>query len=83
MTRWHDGRVGALRMGARYGLHCLGCCWALMGILFAVGVMNLIWVAALMVLVLLEKVAPAGIAISRVAGVVAIAAGIIGLTAGG
>ena len=83
MTRWHDGRVGALRMGARYGLHCLGCCWALMGILFAVGVMNLLWVAALMLLVLLEKVAPAGIVIARIAGAVAIAAGIIGLTTGG
>ena len=83
MTRWRDGRIGALRMGARYGLHCLGCCWALMGILFAVGVMNLLWVAALMLLVLFEKVAPAGILASRIAGVAAIGAGIVWLTAGG
>lgn len=83
MTRWHGGRIGALRMGARYGLHCLGCCWALMGMLFAVGVMNLLWVAALMLLVLLEKVAPAGVLLSRIAGVAAIAAGIAWGVAGG
>ena len=83
MTRWHDGRIGALRMGARYGLHCLGCCWALMGMLFAVGVMNLLWVAALMLLVLLEKVTPAGVLLSRIAGVAAIAVGIAWVIVGG
>ena len=49
------GRSGALRMGARHGLYCLGCCWALMLLLFVGGVMNLLWVAAITVVVLTEK----------------------------
>ena len=63
-------------MGARHGTYCLGCCWALMCVLFAVGVMNLLWVAALTGVVLLEKVGPAGALISRIAGVGIIAFGI-------
>jgi len=69
MSNWRDGTLGALQMGARHGAYCLGCCWALMCVLFAVGVMNLIWVAALTVFVLLEKIGPAGAIVSRVAGV--------------
>src|SRR5262249_9184497 len=68
MTRWRDGAGGAFRMGATHGLFCLGCCWALMIVLFAVGVMNLAWVAALTILVLVEKLTPAGLVISRVSG---------------
>ena len=68
MTNWRDGNLGALRMGAGHGLYCLGCCWALMCMLFAVGVMNLVWVAALAIFVLLEKVGPAGAMVGRVAG---------------
>ena len=49
------GRSGALRMGARHGLYCLGCCWALMLLLFVGGVMNLLWVVAITVVVLTEK----------------------------
>ena len=64
-------------MGRRHGLYCLGCCWAIMAILFAVGVMNLVWVAALSIFVLIEKLAPAGAAVARVAGAILIAAGII------
>ncbi len=56
MTNWRDGALGAGQMGARHGMYCLGCCWALMCVLFVVGVMNLVWVAALTGLVLLEKV---------------------------
>jgi predicted metal-binding membrane protein len=40
LSRWRDGKSGALEMGVRHGLYCLGCCWALMAVLFAVGVMN-------------------------------------------
>jgi predicted metal-binding membrane protein len=76
MTGWRDGTWGAFQMGARHGTHCLGCCWALMCVLFAVGVMNLLWVAMLTGVVLLEKVGPAGALISRVAGVGMIAFGI-------
>jgi predicted metal-binding membrane protein len=49
------GRGGALRMGARHGLYCLGCCWALMLLLFVGGVMNLLWVAVITMIVLAEK----------------------------
>lgn len=52
------GAAGALRLGVAHGLYCLGCCWALMLLLFAGGVMNLAWVAALSLLVLVEKTAP-------------------------
>ena len=52
--------TGSLALGFRHGLYCLGCCWALMVLLFALGVMNLIWIAALAILVLLEKVVPSG-----------------------
>jgi predicted metal-binding membrane protein len=75
MTNWRDGMKGALQMGWRHGLHCLGCCWALMCVLFVVGVMNLAWVAALTVFVLIEKIGPAGVLVARVAGALMIAAG--------
>lgn len=76
ITHWRDGSLGALQMGLRHGAYCLGCCWAVMLLLFVVGVMNLAWVAALALFVLLEKVGPAGILASRVAGVGMIAAGL-------
>jgi predicted metal-binding membrane protein len=77
MTNWRDGRLGAFRMGLRHGVYCLGCCWALMGVLFVVGVMNLVWVAALTGFVLLEKIGPAGAVIARIAGAAMILAGVV------
>lgn len=56
-------------MGVRHGAYCLGCCWALMLVLFVVGAMNLAWVAALALLVLLEKTGPAGMLAARLAGI--------------
>jgi predicted metal-binding membrane protein len=55
-TEWRPGARGAFLMGLKHGSYCLGCCWALMGLLFVLGVMNLFWVAGLSVFVLLEKV---------------------------
>lgn len=75
MTNWREGPRGALQLGVRYGLYCLGCCWALMLVLFVVGVMNLAWVAALTALILLEKFGPAGLKVARVSGVALVAAG--------
>ena len=77
MTTWRDGKLGALQMGVRHGAHCLGCCWALMCVLFVVGVMNLGGVIALTGFVLLEKVGPAGVTVSRLAGVAMIGAGLL------
>jgi predicted metal-binding membrane protein len=67
---------GSLALGARHGLYCIGCCWALMLILFVGGAMNLLWIAIIAVLVLLEKVVPAGQLLSRAAGAGLIAAGL-------
>jgi predicted metal-binding membrane protein len=68
MTHWRDGATGAVRMGVRHGLYCVGCCWALMAVLFAVGVMNLAWVALLTLIVLLQKLSASSARIARVAG---------------
>lgn len=75
LAHWRDGMAGALQMGMRHGAWCLGCCWALMGVLFVVGVMSLAWVAALAFFILLEKLIPAGVAVSRLAGAAMIVAG--------
>jgi predicted metal-binding membrane protein len=69
LTHWRPGRLGAFALGGRYGLYCLGCCWLLMALSFALGVMNLVWMAAVTVFMLVEKIAPAGHSISRAAGV--------------
>jgi predicted metal-binding membrane protein len=69
LSRWRDGVWGAAQMGIRYGAFCVGCCWALMGLLFVVGVMNLLWVAVLAVFVLLEKTVLRGPWPGRVTGV--------------
>ena len=74
--RWRRGAKGALLMGLEHGGFCLGCCWVMMGLLFYAGVMNLLWVAGLALYVLLEKLAPAGLVISRFAGVVLILWGV-------
>ncbi len=75
LHHWRDGKLGALVMGMHHGLFCLGCCWALMLLLFVLGVMNLIWVALLAAYVLAEKVLPGGRWLSQAAGVLAIVAG--------
>ena len=57
---WRPGVRGAFRLGLYHGAFCLGCCWALMGLLFVGGVMNVLWIAAITVFVLFEKVLPVG-----------------------
>ena len=79
MTQWRAGPRGALMMGLRHGSYCLGCCWVLMLLLFVGGVMNLAWIAGLAVFVLVEKLAPAGHWIGRIAGVALIAWGVAAL----
>jgi predicted metal-binding membrane protein len=60
-------------MGIGHGVFCVGCCWALMALLFVGGVMNVVWIAALTGIVLAEKLLPAGVAVGRVAaGVLAV-----------
>jgi len=77
LHHWRPGAAGALRMGLSHGAYCLGCCWLVMCVLFAVGVMNLAWVAGISILVLAEKITPFGAAIARIAGVLLIGAGVL------
>jgi predicted metal-binding membrane protein len=58
ITHWRPGRLGALRMGVIHGGWCVGCCWALMAALFALGVMSLGWMAFIAALIALEKLLP-------------------------
>jgi len=58
ITEWREGKAGALAMGLRHGASCIGCCWLLMAILFAVGIMNMLWGAAITAFVIAEKVLP-------------------------
>jgi predicted metal-binding membrane protein len=67
-SHWRRGNAGAFRMGLDHGSYCVGCCWMLMGLLFVVGVMNLLWVTAIAVFVLGEKLVPHGETTARVAG---------------
>jgi len=74
-ARWREDVGGAFRMGVSHGNYCLGCCWALMLVLFAGGVMNLAVILALTVWVAIEKLAPLGQWSARASGVLLIAAG--------
>jgi predicted metal-binding membrane protein len=77
LSRWRDGWRGAFGMGFRHGLFCLGCCWALMAVLFVVGVMNLAWVAVLTLFILAEKAGPRGPWVARAGGVAMIGLGVV------
>jgi predicted metal-binding membrane protein len=77
---WRAGPAGAFRMGLGLGAYCLGCCWILMGVLFVGGVMNLLWIAAIALFVLLEKAAPFGEVGGRVVGAAMILVGLLSLT---
>lgn len=74
LTRyWRPGRLGAFVMGLKHGAWCVGCCWMLMGLLFVGGLMNLAWIAVLTLLVLVEKLAPAGPVVSKISGAILLA----------
>ena len=77
LTRyWRPGRLGAFVVGLRHGAWCVGCCWMLMALLFVGGIMNLVWIAAIALLVLGEKLAPSGPMVSKAAGIVLLAWGV-------
>ena len=77
---WRRGIDGGLAMGIRHGAYCVGCCWLAMTVLFVVGVMNIVWIAVLAALVLLERLAPGGALAGRIAGVAAAGWGLYLLT---
>jgi len=77
MQRWHQGRVGALRLGFAHGLFCVGCCWALMAVLVLAVAMSPAWAAAIAAVVFAEKVLPRGEAIARLLAVALVAFGLV------
>ena len=79
LTRWRGGPTGALRMGLSHGVYCVGCCWALMLTGFALGLMNLAWMAALAALIAAETLAPDGERIGKLAGAALIVWGVASL----
>jgi predicted metal-binding membrane protein len=81
-SEWREGTWGALKMGFRHGSYCVGCCWALMALLFVAGVMNLLWVLVIAVFVLIEKLVPSGRLVGRIAGVVLAVWGLFTIRAG-
>jgi predicted metal-binding membrane protein len=76
LARWRPGSHGAAAMGAEHGVWCAGCCWALMVVLFAVGVMSLFWMAVIAAVVLAEKALPHGERLTKALGVALVALGI-------
>jgi predicted metal-binding membrane protein len=73
---WRPGASGALRLGVRHGAYCVGCCWVLMALLFVGGAMNLIWIAALGALVMVEKLVRGGSGVGRTVGVILVGWGL-------
>jgi predicted metal-binding membrane protein len=76
LESWRDGRGGALRMGVEQGAWCVGCCWALMASLFALGVMSIAWMAFVAALIALEKLAPWRVAANGAIAALLLAIGI-------
>jgi predicted metal-binding membrane protein len=76
LTGWRLGTRGAIRMGAEHGTFCVGCCWGLMIILFALGVMSLFWMAVVGSLIFAQKVLPFGERLPRLFAVAFVAFGI-------
>jgi predicted metal-binding membrane protein len=74
--RWREGRGGAFRMGAEHGMYCVGCCWALMLLLFVSGVMNLLAIVTITAFIALEKLTPFGAQGMRISGALLIATGV-------
>jgi predicted metal-binding membrane protein len=83
MSSWRDGMPGALDMGVRHGAWCLGCCWALMASLFALGVMSVAWMAFVAALIALEKTLPWGRAATYVTAALLLALGVLVIAAPG
>ena len=77
MGHWREGAAGAFRLGVGHGLHCVGCCIAMMGLMFVFGAMNLVWMALLTVWFVIEKIVPRAQAVSRHAGFILIGAGVL------
>ena len=77
MTSWHEGTGGAIRMGLKHGVYCLGCCWLLFVILFPLGIMNVAAMAVITLLIFAEKSFPWGMRVAEIASVVLVVYGLV------
>lgn len=80
MGNWRYGKRGAFIMGLKHGIYCMGCCWALMLLLFIVGIMNIIWIAFIAIFILIEKAIAKGKWISYLLGISLMIFGILIIT---
>jgi predicted metal-binding membrane protein len=76
LEHWRPGRTGALRMGVEHGAYCVGCCWALMAALFALGVMSIGWMVFIAALIAIEKLLPWKVLANRGIAIVLLVLGI-------
>lgn len=76
LTHWRDGSRGAVRMGGEHGLHCLGCCWPLMVLMFVTGAMSLLWMIGVGAFVLAEMYVPRMRGLTRLAGILLLGLGV-------
>jgi predicted metal-binding membrane protein len=76
MAEWREGHFGALIMGLKHDLNCVGCCWLLMLLSFVLGIMNMVWTAILTVFMLVEKAYPGSQWVSRTTGLILVAWGL-------
>ncbi len=81
LAEWRDGKAGALVLGIKHGSYCVGCCGALMAVMFVLGAMNLLWMGALTLFVLGEKLVPARWRFRSLAGIVLMVWGVVVATA--
>lgn len=79
MRSWRDGRWGAFRMGMHHGIYCVACCWPLMLLMFVLGAMNVLWMAALTAFIVLEKAAPGRYRVGQAIGLLLTAWGAVTL----
>lgn len=76
MAEWREGRPGALIMGLKHGLNCVGCCWLLMLLSFVLGIMNMVWMAIVTIFMLVEKAYPGSQWVSRTTGLILVGWGL-------
>ena len=81
LTHWRSGPAGHARLGFGHGLHCVGCCWALMALALVVGMINLVWMGLLMAVMVAETTLPGGARLRKPVGAALLAAGVIVLIA--
>ena len=83
LTHWRSGLAGHARLGFGHGLHCVGCCWALMALALVVGMINLVWMGLLMAVMVAETTLPGGARLRKPVGALLLAAGLAVLIVAG